>query len=273
MKQPGLKKTFYDPRDFSHDKTFGAASVILPDEYFAGRPKVLCQYVSMFCTAFATCVASACQEGVDFCAEWFFAQEKALTGHALDEGEDLRAPMNTAVKAGFLPLRPNQQSLADHDPAYLADISHWPYQDSVDASAYKKKGYFNVKGDFDAVKQALYQHRQFKRAIVTGVQWYNEWTMVQGGIVPTFYISAGGLHCICIIGFTKKDGVEYLVVQDSDGEIVGDRGLFYFNKTVFNREFDQPLFMLIDYGQDVAPKPIGNWFVIFIFKFLKELMS
>lgn len=273
MKPKGLKPTKRDPRDYHYQKTFGSVDVVLPDEYFAGRPKILNQRASMFCTAFATCVAAACQDSKDFSPEWFFAKEKEISGSALNEGEDLRTPMKAAKEYGFLPQEAAPFSLSDHDPVFLADYKNWPDQSDILAKQYVKPSFFRVDGTFQQIRQILWANRQYKRAIVTGVQWYNEWTMAQGGIVPENYNSPAGLHCVCIIGFTKMYSKNYLVLQDSDGEIVGDRGLFYLSETVFNREFAEPMFMLVDTDGQTQPQPIGNALSIWLYKLIRLLCN
>ena len=271
MKNFGLKPTKHDPRDYSYHKTFGAIStaLALPDEYFAGHPVVKNQYLSQFCTAFGAYAVAACEDGVDFSPEWFFAQEKALTGDPLDQPEDLRTPCNTACQKGFLPQAQAPFTLADKDPLFLADARNWPASGLTAASIYKKKSYFHVEGDFDAVRRVLYENSKFKRAILTGVLWYNDWTTAPNGIVPDFSISPAGLHCIAIIGFTKKNGIDYLVVQNSYGEEIGDHGLFYFDRATFNENFTEPMFMFVDYDGS-EPAPMGNWLSILFFT-LKKL--
>ena len=266
MNNFGLKPTAHDPRDYSYELTFGAPALVLPDEYFAGRPKVLDQKLSQFCTAFAASVVASCEDGVDFEPSWLFAQEKAITGGPLDQGEDLRAPMKAVVKCGLLPADKAMFSLENKDPLFLADAKNWPFSDPLAAAPYKKQGYFRVDGDFYAVRNYLYLNRSYRRAISTGVLWYNEWTTAPGGIIPTTYSEVGGLHSVAILGFTKKDGVNYIVVQNSYGDGIGDHGLFYFPDSVFNREFTQPMYMQVDLPQDVKPQPIGNWLSILLYK-------
>ena len=103
-KNSGLKITPSDPHDFHYYKTFGAvARVVLPDEYFAGKPKVKDQGLSEMCTAFASYVLGACEDNMDFCPEYSFAAGKTISKTALDAPEDLRTPVKTAVAVGYLP--------------------------------------------------------------------------------------------------------------------------------------------------------------------------
>ena len=68
----GLKKTEYDPRDYSHAKTFGSMIQILPDEFIVGTCPIKNQMGSEFCTAFASYVLAALEDNVDYSPEWSF---------------------------------------------------------------------------------------------------------------------------------------------------------------------------------------------------------
>ncbi len=269
IKNFGLKKTAHDPRDYSYHRTFGASNFILPDEYFAGRPAAKNQMLSQMCTAFASAVVGACEDGVDFCPEYSFAVGKLISKTGLEEPEDLRTPLKAAVAYGYLPSDPTLPSVVSQSAAYCANIANYAPLCADKAAKYKKKSYFRVDGNFKTIKQVLYNNAPSKRAILTGVLWMNEWTVAPKGIVPSVAVEVGGLHCVPIIGFTKIDGIEYIAVQNSYGEGLGDRGIFYFNEQVFNKCFDQPMYMEVE-PDGIQPSPIGNWFSVLLYNLFKR---
>lgn len=272
----GLKPTEHDPRDFSYHKTFGASTLQLPNEYFAGRPKIKDQKLSQMCTAFASYVLAACEDGVDFLPEWSFAAGKTISKSGPEEPEDLRTPIKTAVGLGYLESAPCYPSLETQSPLYCGILANYEAPERVStislAAKYKKKSYFRVDGDFDTVKRVLFENATSKRAILTGVQWYNEWTMAPNGFIPDNAVEIAGLHCVPLIGFVTKglSGAEYIVVQNSVGEGYGDKGLFYFDRETFNKHFTEPMYMLVDMDDLYTPNPIGNWFSILLFNFLRR---
>jgi len=251
----GLKKTKRDPRDFSYHKTFGAIDLKLPDEYVLDEATVKNQYGSMFCTAFASCVLAQLEDGIDFSPEWFYSKEVEISGQM--DGQDLRTACKAAKKYGFLPQDKAQFDLTTKDPECLANPSNWPISDELAAAPYKKKSYFQVKGDFDQIKQVLFNNAPAKRAILTGVDWGEGWEAAPGGVIKN-YTATGSLHAVPIIGF-KQD---YIILQNSYGKEIGDNGKFYVPRGVFAQAFTEPLYMFVDTDNTTVPKPVGNWFQI-----------
>lgn len=253
----GLKLTEYDPRDYSHKKTFSGINDILPDNYLVGSTLVLNQYESIFCTAFASCIIAALEDNQIFSPEWYFAKEAELSGSI--STQDLRTAAKTAIKYGFLLQNLAQNSLLTQTEQFLADSKNWPFSDDLAAANYKKKSYFRVDGNFQEIKQVLFQN---KKSILTGVAWQQDWQTSVQGIIPETSSPVIGLHSIPIIGFKTMDGIEYIIIQNSYGTTVGDNGLFYFSEKVFNKNFNQPMYIFLEPGDN--PQPIGNWFQILI---------
>lgn len=259
----GLKKTEYDPRDFSHQKTFGSMAQVLPDEYIVGSCPVKNQMGSEFCTAFASYVLAALEDVADYSPEWFFAKEVEETGQT--DGQDLRTSCKVATKYGFLPQNMASMTTLNQSPTFLSNPANWPFSDDLAAANNKRESYYRCDGTFEQIKQTLFRT---KRAILTGITWYESFTYAPNGIVPEDYTELGGLHCIPIIGFKKINGVDYLVVQNSYGDQIGDKGLFYFSEVIFNKVFTEPFYIFVPKGGQ-APEPIGNFFEILIFNLLK----
>ena len=262
IKNSGLKPTPKDPRDFSHVKTFGAISTALPDEYIVGQTEVLNQYGSLFCTAFASSVLAALEDNLVFEPAWFFAKEVENSGQT--DGQDLKTACKVAQNSGFLPLSKAQFSLPSQSSEFLQNAKNWPFSDDLIAAQYKRQSYYRCDGNFQQIKQTLFST---KKAILTGINWFDSFTYAPGGIVPADYSQPGGLHCIPIIGFKKINGIDYLIIQNSYGEEIGDKGLFYFSEAIFNKVFTEPMYIFVPNG-GMKPQPIGTFFEILIYKIL-----
>lgn len=252
----GLLKTKYDPRDYSHKKTFGSVQSVLPAEFLVGTTQVLNQYESVFCTAFASCILAALEDNKVFSPEWYFSKEAQISGSMQEQ--DLRTAA-AASKTGFLEQNLAQFTLLNESSDFLAKNANWPATDDSAALAYKKPAYFRVDGNFQEIKQALFNN---KKAILTGVDWGTDWMQAPNGII-TDYTSSGNLHAIPLIGFKQINGIDYLIFQNSYGTAVGDSGLFYVPETIFNQAFTEPFYMFVDTG-GVPPRPIGNWLQLLI---------
>lgn len=272
MKNFGLKSTPKDSRDYHYKKTFGAAVVPLPAEYIVGVTPIKNQLESWFCTAFGSAILAELEDNAEFSPEWFFAKEKELSGSSLSEGEDIRTPFKTGTKYGFLPQNLAQNSVLTQTPIFLASSQNWPFSDDLGAAPYKKKSYFRVDGNFQEVKQVLYQNKDAKRAIGTGINWYDDWNEAPSGVVPQSFTQLGGGHFIPIIGWKTINGIEYMVIQNSWGPDVGDKGYYYFSEKIFNKIFTQPMFMFVDLDNTVVPKTLGNPLQILIEKICRLVL-
>ena len=257
----GLLKTKKDPRDYDYGRTFGISLEPLPDEYIISPLSIKNQGQTDFCTAAATCALAEAQDGVKFSFEWFFSRY----GKPGVYGANLRTAMK-AVLSGFIPADKAPFTISDKDRDFLADKNNWPYNLNIMASTYGKHRFFNVDGNFESIKRVLWANRNEKRAILTGVMWYDEWTYSKDGYVSPAYNIQAGLHAIAIIGFKG----EYLIVQNSYGEDIGDNGLFYFSKEIFDREFSEPMFMYVDLATEGPIQTTGNFLQRLLFK-LKNL--
>jgi hypothetical protein len=60
-------------------------------------------------------------------------------------------------------------------------------------------------------------------------------------------------HAVCAIGWTKKNGKDYLIIANSWGESAGDRGLFYLSREVVDHFVERfGAFMFTDIPADEA---------------------
>ncbi len=101
------------------------------------------------------------------------------------------------------------------------------------AADHRKASYFDVDGPhdtFDNIRNVIWQNRSEHRSVLTGTLWRKEWTEYGDGIIPTEYgqDSIGG-HAIKVFGWMEVKGEPHLIVQNSWGTDIGDKGLFYFS--------------------------------------------
>ena len=222
--KPLRQKKWYEKQDFSHKLTFGSLDLSqLPEEYLLVS-NILNQGFSFKCTAYASNAIQESQHGISFDPEWFFFQEGQVNGEISDTGYDLRTCCETGVKRGFKPM------------------------DGNDPNPYKESSYFRIDNPFsstdlfDEIRIGMYLAREEKKCVITGVGWRDTWFSADG-IIP---INGGNItsgHCIKIAGWTKINGIEYLVVQNSYGSGFGKNGLNYFPREVVNRDFTYGSFL------------------------------
>lgn len=257
---PGLKPLKKDKRDFSHSKVFGSPllSQLPSGDFLVNTPLEIkdqdINYPSDFCAAYAASEVSEDQEGVTFVPEFTFAMAKKLMYEAEADGVtpedvirefgmDLRMICLAGCKVGFLERmydpfhcstmeRPSREELADwrNWPADLGQLS-WERA---------KSSFFAVDGPydrFDNYRSVMWQNRAESRSIITGCMWRHSWMTAERGIIPEEYEDGGVAHAFKIFGWKNIDGKMYLMAQLSSGQNVGDCGVFYFPRSVVNKEF------------------------------------
>jgi len=92
---------------------------------------------------------------------------------------------------------------------------------------YKVDGSHDV---FDNIRTAL---DITKLPIVSSAYWKPEWTFAANGVVQDSINKGGEPHAFCVIGWNENN----LVIQNSKGKKVGDKGLFYFDRYLVNKYF------------------------------------
>lgn len=105
---------------------------------------------------------------------------------------------------------------------------------------------------FDKIRATLWQNRGEERSVLAGCTWRQEWTRAPGGLIPRSYGNGGFGHAFKIFGWKKIDGETYLVAQLSNGSEIGDGGIFYFPRSVVNKEFTYGLFTFKDMPREEA---------------------
>lgn len=83
---------------------------------------------------------------------------------------------------------------------------------------------------FDNIRTTIFSS---KHSLVFTAFWKPEWTFASHGIVQDSINPGGEPHAFRILGWNK----DVLVIQNSRGDKVGDKGLFYFTRDIVNKNF------------------------------------
>ncbi len=243
-----LKKR--DPRNFSRKKRFGAIDVSqIPDFDLVPDAPIKNQLSSFLCTAFANSTISGFQEGVELSPEYAYQKSNALLGVKHSIGVDYFIALKEHVKFGCLEASQSPYTIAK-DGQYVAENpDNWDIALDVPAAIHKKQSYFQCdQGDdlFDSVLIALWQSYQAYqatknisdlKAVSIAFYWFPEFTFASQGIVPesdTWNKKLASGHNVVVRGKKTINGIPYLIVQNSYGEGMGDKGLYYFPRKTLN---------------------------------------
>lgn len=264
---------------YSLTTVFGAPKVAdLPTgEFFVGEPLEIknqdINYPSDYCASYGASAVSEDQEMVPLTPEWTFAQAKRLLiddkGAKTEEeiqnilgafGLNLHDICLAAVKFGFIERQYDPfHCETDKRPErkFLADYRNWPADLEMLGAEHRKNSFFECDGPydmFDKFRAAMWINRKEHRSIVTGALWRESWQEAKNGIVADKDYSSeqGGGHAFKVFGQMPINGELHLVCQLSNGEKVGDKGLYYFPRGVVNREFTFGAYTFKDMPADVA---------------------
>jgi len=260
----GLLPQKADPRDFKLSKVLGAINLsYLPDEFILEGLRVEDQRETDLCTAYAITSASELQEGVELSPYYQFAKTKQIEGNPDSWGATLRGACKSAVQYGSLEEK-DMPADKTGDPKDFRDFRTWSLQSDMLARKHRKESFFEVdKGSydslFDAIKAAIWEHKITKKVVKVGVKWRNEWTSALGGFIPLFYGEYGFGHAFVIKGWKKTQEEEYLVAHLSNGEDIGDKGIFYFPREVVEREFSPRYGLYMFKDMPAAEYKKKNW--------------
>jgi len=246
----GLKPLTKDNRDYYYKKVFGAPVYLPTSDFLVVEPIFIeDQKETDYCAGMAVSTASELQEGVDLDPLYAFAKTKQIMGDWKSWGADLRSACKAMVKFGCIEKKDSPYDINDKREI-VANWENWPKELDEKAKKHRKESYFRVdEGSdlFNTLRGVLWAHRSEKMGIVTGVLWREGWLEAKNGIIPEEETQQWFGHAICfLIGQKYIDGQPYLIAQLSNGDKIGDKGLFYFSKKVVNRDFTFGAFMLND---------------------------
>lgn len=271
----GLTKLPPDKRDFSLTK-LGAILELPEEDFVVAKPlKIKDQGNSDMCVAYASCSVSEDQEGVILSPEFFFSQIKKKKGDWVSWGADLRTACKVAVEIGFLEQAFNPYKLGEKERNFIANWENWKNVNfEENAKKHRKKSYFRTDGAFDTFdnfRAALWANRAEKRSIKTGALWKSNWTGAMNGIIPKEGGSPQYPHAFKFYGQKKINNEWYLVAQLSNGEKIGNNGIFYFPREIVNKEFTFGDYMYIDIDPEEAKKIVWSKYMQILEKIKKVL--
>lgn len=278
-KGTGLRELKPDDRDFSLKKVFGAISLeTVPDKFVVAEPlKIKNQGRTDCCVAFALTAVSEDQEGVILEPAYTFAQIKKIQGNWKAWGADIRDGCKAALK-GFLEETKSPYSI-DDGRNVIANWENWSVHYDSLARKHRKKSYFKVDGydnRFNAFRTALWQNRTQKASILTGVVWRDTWTYAKQEDMPPGIVQDTGNklypHALKIFGQTKIDNKLYLMGQLSNGDEIGNKGIFYFSEEIVNKYFTYGAYQFIDIDPNEAKRLSWSWWKRII-EFLKNIIK
>lgn len=243
---PGLKPTHSDRRDFDYGKIFGTLEELPTQDFVIGSPiDIKQQFETDCCVACGGASMAEYHENTPLSMEYLFAKIKEEEGDYTTWGSDPRTMAKIVVSIGLLEEKNAPLKLKADNRNEIANIANWPNEFLLEEKAFehRQKSYFfinqgNYQDLFDAFRAALWQNKDYKRAIGTGIFWCPEWTskaVIDKMGTPTTP------HFFIFIGQKTINGKIYLVAQLSNGTAIGDNGLFYFSREVLNASY---LFML-----------------------------
>lgn len=271
----GLQPTPDDPRDFNFGQVFGLIPIeqVPNTDFWVSKPlRIYDQRSTDMCTAYAVVAVSEDQENVGLSPFYQFAKTKEISGDPEAWGADLRSACKSAQKFGSAESKDvegaeiykqdSPQSNTDWRN-HFATGTYKEYLPDIDQKAknHAKQSYFKIEGQysvFDNLRAALWQNRATQRSIFTGCTWREGWTYDPGGIVPKEESRPLFGHAFKIFGQVYKNGELHLVAQLSNGEQIGERGVFYFPKEVVNRDFNFGAYMFVDMPVEEAKFLVEN---------------
>lgn len=232
--------------------------------------KILNQLDLDFCTAFTTVELQKLIFGADVDPFYQMAKIKQVRGEYTQYGANLRDAAQSVIKYGSLDMR---QAPYSHDSGLPNDktrdfLANWlNYPVALDASSSKERdvGFFTVDGTydmFDNIRSTLWMHQQERRAVSFGLFWHEEWTEVPNGMIPSVMPATanGGGHDMAVVGQKMINGTLYLVFQQSWGPNAGDKGFYYFPRTIVN-QLAQAGYGAYTFSRTQKSLALGNWFM------------
>lgn len=103
---------------------------------------------------------------------------------------------------------------------------------------------------FDKIRSAIWQN---KSAVISGCIWQDNWEQAPHGIIEKEGNSLFG-HAIIFIGQKMINNQLYLVAQLSNGTDIGDKGLFYFSRSIINKFFIYGAYVFVDLNPEEVKK-------------------
>lgn len=243
-KEGGLRQRKEKTTDFLMGSIFGYPE-LPPDIDFdvSTFVKIKDQGNNDQCTAYAICAVSEDQEGVELNPDYTFAKTKQLSEGDI---ESWGATLEDAFKSACLPKGFGfiSQTLFDNEGLGLSGIENlrdwksWPKELDERAKEHAKESYFWIRDIgyddmFDAIRAYLWKFKNKNQSVASGIFWSNEYTIAPNGIIDKIGKKSYG-HAFKLKGQQFINGKPYIVCQLSNGENIGDKGIFYMSREIIN---------------------------------------
>lgn len=254
-----------DERDFKLGSILGHAVLSgLPDEYEVAEPLIIKDQGlgTDTCTAYALTSVCEDEDGVILDPDYSWGVIKQMTKDPSAWGADLRTAAKSAVvhngAYGLLAcndvqkLRSPQTVDRRNEAAWGGSLNP---ENILAARQYAKKSYFSVDGPydfFDNMRSALWQTRNEHRSALSGCNWRKSWTDAPGGIIEQALEERNFGHAVKVCGWRK----EYMKLQLSNGDRIGDKGIFWITRDAFNTAFTFGAFTFLDMPKEEAARVV-----------------
>lgn len=202
-------------------------------DFIVSKPlEIFNQYDTDMCTAFVATSIAEDHFGIKLEPTYLFAKS-CKERKSTDKYMDIKYLRNAIIKYGILPKYISPFSIDTHNRDFLVNWNNWPV--NLDKFAYKYHAsllerIWGFMSNFDLIRGALYKTN---KPIMAGIYWQQEWDKQKDGIISSRFQDYKYFpHAVKVIGQKNINGEIYLVVQNSRGENVGDKGIFYIRNNI-----------------------------------------
>lgn len=286
----GLNPIKLDPRDRSHHAVFGSMDAVPIQDFDVAAPLEIKDQLDLdFCSGFGSSEVNEDQIGKPLCPYFQFAMVKQVMGDWKAYGGDLRSAAKALVNFGSLQKSLSPYSYPARDRDFLANFNNWPAELKTAALKNRAGSFFTIDGPegrdlFDNIRTTLYQHKDEKCTTFVGALWRAAWSEAPNGLIPLVYdTTQGSGHCFKFFGQVTFPGESEprLKAQLSNGLDFGDKGIFYFPRSVVNVEFapygqflihpmsQEQSALYASAGINVDDSALVKWWKTFIYKMKK----
>lgn len=230
-----------NPKIINPNKIYVGQIIVIPIR----QNQILNQIDLDFCSGFTATELQNAGWGMYFDPLFQMAKIKEVRGEYASYGANLRDGAQSVVKYGSLPsiLAPYTHNGAPTDKVrdFVANWANYPTSLDLFASKYKDLSFFYLDGvydTFDNIRSALWMHLQERRGVSFGLEWHGEWTYAPNGIIPDIMPTTKGEgHNFAFVGQKNINGKLYLICQNSWSDKFGDKGFYYFPRTIVDQAF------------------------------------
>jgi len=233
----GLRELKRDDRDIKFGSIFELGDIKdVPDEFDVCTPLVIKdQKDTDYCSCFAGTAVSEDQELIELDPLYQYFKTKQIEGNT-EWGADLRSMAKSFVKFGSIEKKDSPFNI-DTPRDTILDPKNWMPSFDVKARQHKKDSYAFVSGQydfFDNIRLTLWKNKDKRKTIATGIVWDYEWTHAPQGIIDFKGHDAFG-HAFKVFGVRKIKDKLFIKAQLSNGQGIGDNGVFYFSREIINQ--------------------------------------